>query len=313
MKESGVAMPAGDTDARILLLASSQHGIVTRSQLMHAGVPEHAIEYRLKKGRLCRLHRGVYRTGPVAAAYHREVAAVLACGERAVLSHDSASALLGLTPRHGDTGRVQPRTAPVDVTGPRTLRGPGHGVRLHRTNRIEPDEIRRRHGIPVTSPARTLLDLASIGVRRLERIVARAERQGMVTRGDVETLLNRYPRRRGTRRLRALIAEPPALTRSEAEARFLELARSGHLPHPATNAVVCGMEVDFVWPDRRLIVEIDGFVFHCSRVAFETDRDRDSILAAAGFRVIRFTWRQLTRQPEVVLVRLAQALAFGKG
>lgn len=293
--------PAGDTEAIILSIASRQHGIVTRSQLVRAGVPAHAIEYRLGKGRLRALHRGVYRTGPIAAPFSREVAAVLACGDRAVLSHCSASALLEIGPAQNGS---------VDVTGPRSLRGP-RGVRLHRTDHLEPDEVRWKLGIPVTSPARTLLDLTSIGCRSVEGIVAQAERQGLVTRGDIEAILDRYPRRRGSRRLRALLAEPPALTRSEAEKRFLELAKKGGLPSPAANAMVQGLEVDFVWEERRLIVEIDGFAFHGSRVAFEQDRDRDSRLAAAGYRVIRFTWRQLTGQPEVVLIRLGQALAFG--
>lgn len=308
MHESGsrsdVRPLAGDTDAAILEIASRQHGIVTRAQLMRAGVPAHAIEYRLEKGRLRAHHRGVYRTGPVVAAFHREMAAVLACGSRAVLSHWSASALLELTWQ---------REAPVDVTGPRSLRGPACGVRLHRTSRLEPDEIRRKLDIPVTSPARTLLDLASIGARTLERIVARAERQGLIAQRDIEAILDRYPRRRGSRRLRTLLAEPPALTRSEAETRFLELTRRASVPRPAANVLVEGMEVDFVWRDRRLVIEIDGFAFHGSRVAFERDRNRDGILAAAGFRVIRFTWRQLTMQPEVVLARLGQALAYGTG
>jgi predicted transcriptional regulator of viral defense system len=213
MTRSGVAAGplAGDTEATILSIASRQHGIVTRSQLVRAGVPAHAIEYRLGKERLRALHRGVYRTGPVAAPFNRELAAVLACGDRAVLSHYSASALLELTP---------PRKGSVDVTGPRSLRGPSRGVRLYRTDHLQPDEVRRLLGIPVTSPARTLLDLASIGSRPLEGIAARAERQGLVTPGDIEAILARYPRRPGTRRLRALLTEPPALTRSEAEKRF---------------------------------------------------------------------------------------------
>lgn len=296
-----------DPDATILAIAARHHGVVSRWQLLRAGVPEHAIDYRLKKARLRALHRGVYATGPVAARYQMEAAAVLACGDGAVLSHRTASALWELTP-------PPRRRAPVDVTGPRSLRGPRCGVLIHGADRIERDEIDRKYGLPITSPARTLLDLASCaGGDELERALARADRRRVVTRNALAAMLARHPGRRGSRTLRALLGEPcaPAMTRSEAEARFLRLVRKGAVPGPHTNVMVEGLEVDFVWQEERLVVEIDGFVFHAGRTAFERDRRRDGVLAAAGFRVIRFTWRQLTDEPEAVLVRLAQALAPG--
>jgi very-short-patch-repair endonuclease len=259
-------------------------------------------------GRLRRLHRGVYGTGPVTPRYQREAAALFACGDEAVLSYHTASALWGLTP-------APPRNAPVDVTSTRHVRGPRQGVRFHRVCRLDRDEIDHRHGLPVTTPARTLLDIGCcIDSVELERALARAERSRVVMRDDVEAVLARYPRRRGAMALRVVLRAPggPTLTRSEAEARFLRLIRRGAVASPKGNVMVEGVEVDFAWRTERLVVEIDGYAHHADRAAFERDRRRDGVLTAAGFRVIRFTWRQLDREPEAVLVRLAQALALGR-
>lgn len=126
---------------------------------------------------------------------------------------------------------------------------------------------------------------------------------------DVSQLLERYPARSGVPRLRALLdAGPPALTRSEAEERLLALVLRARLPRPRTNARVAGYEADLLWPEERLVVEVDGYAFHASRHAFEADRRRDTAFTAAGFRVIRVTWRHLTDEPETVVARLAQAL-----
>lgn len=297
-----------DPDATILEIAARQQGVVSRSQLLRAGVPEHAIDYRMRKGRLRRLHRGVYGMGPVPARYEREAAAVFACGDGAVLSHRTASALWELTP-------APPRTALIDVASSRRLRGPRYGVRLHLAGGLSPDEIGHRHGMPLTTPARTLLDLAACGARvEIERALARGERTRALTHDVIETLLARHPGRPGAPMLRALLRAPggPALTRSEAESRFLELVRKASVPDPEANGMVEGLEVDFAWRKERLVVEIDGYAHHADRAAFERDRRRDGVLAAAGFRVIRVTWRQLTREPARVLAQLAQALTIGR-
>jgi very-short-patch-repair endonuclease len=184
-------------------------------------------------------------------------------------------------------------------------------VRLHRVCRIDPEEVCLMHGMRLTVPARTLLDLAScIGGRNLERALAHAERRQIVTRDAIEAMLARHHGRRGAPLLSTILraAGGPALTRSEAEARFLDLVRRGALPRPAANVMVEGVEVDFIWRDRRLVAEIDGFAYHTGRAAFERDRRRDGVLAAAGYRVIRVTWRQLTTAPEEVLVLVARAL-----
>lgn len=294
-------------DERIHELAAPQHGVVTRAQLREAGLSRGAIEHRLSKGVLQPVHRGVYRTGPITARYQPEMAAVLACGPATALSDRTAAALVGMLPAR------QPE-APVDVTGPSTLRGPA-GVRLHRRD-LEDDEVTERHGLPLTTPPRTVLDLASgLGPCEMERALARATKRGIVTLDAVEAMLMRHPRRPGCRTLRALLeaAAGPALTRSEAEALFLALLRNYGVPRPRTNVVVCGFEVDFYWPDRGVVVEVDGFAYHSHRGAFENDRDRGLMLAGEGLTLIRVTWRQLQHEPEKVMGQLCLTLGMRAG
>ena len=152
-----------------------------------------------------------------------------------------------------------------------------------------------------------------MSARELEQVVARAEREGLVDAGVLEAMLKRHPRRRGTGSLRALLANSGrlAFTRSEAEERLLALVRRSQLPPPQVNARLDGYEVDFLWFEARLVVEVDGYAFHSSFGSFHADRRRDAVLTAAGFRVMRITWRQLTRERDATLVRLAQALARG--
>ncbi|CAN5896763.1 hypothetical protein BH23GEM9_BH23GEM9_34500 [soil metagenome] len=300
------AVACANADAVIRRIAEGQHGVVGRLQLINEGVPDHVVNYRVKRRRLEWLYRGVYRVGPVKAQYEAEAAALLASGATAVLSHGTAVVMWGML------APPRPAAALVHVSIRDGNRAPGAGVRVHRVRRLEPDEITTREGLPITSPARTLLDLAGYAVSRdLEQAVAYADREGLVRVRDIERLLARYPRRAGTSRLRALVAggNRPSLTRSEAETCFLELIRKAQLARPAPNVPVRGYEVDFLWRAERLIVEIDGYKFHSSSTAFERDRRRDADLTAAGFRVIRVTWRQLTREPEVLLVRLAQLMA----
>lgn len=297
-----------DTDLRIQEIAAQQHGVVSRRQLLGAGISLNAIAHRLKKGTLRGVHRGVYRIGPLTGRFQWEMAAVLACGPEAALSHRTAGGISGiLLPR-------QPE-APIDVIGPQSRRGPANGVRLHRMEPLEPDEVTRRHGLPLTSPARTILDLAScLGPYELERALARALKKEVVNLDSLETMLLRHPYREGHPKLRDLLdTADPAFTRSEAEARFLALLRKGDVPRPRANAVVNGLEVDFFWPDRGVVAEVDGFAYHSRRSAFEQDRQRDGILAAEDLSVLRFTWRQIQREPERVLVRLCMALGARKG
>jgi len=304
---SGTPGPAPDrvrADSMILRLAAGQHGVVEYRQLIEAGISPAQIQHRVAAGRLERLHRSVYRAGSVAAMYEREMAAVLACGRGAVLSHCSAAAVWQLL-------RQIDGAAAVEVSIVRGYRVRGAGVRVYRFATLQPDEVTRHVGLPITTPARTLLDVArTLDAWQLEQILARAVRDGLVSVDALALLLKRHPRQRGTRALRRLLAASvgPAFTRSEAEARFLALIRKAGLADPVCNVVVKGFEVDFLWRAERLIVEIDGFAYHSSRDAFERDRRRDALLTAAGLRVLRFTWRQLVDQPEVLVARVAQAL-----
>ncbi len=291
-------------DIRIRDIAAGQHGVVTREQLRQRGLSRGAIEHRLRTGTLCPLHRGVYRTGPVTAKYQAESAALLACGDEAVLTHSTAAGILRFI--------AEPRPEePVHVSGPRTLRGPRSGVRLHRVGALPAEEVDRRHGLPLSAAPRTILDLAAcLGPYDLERALARAERQELVTLEEVRATIDRYPGRPGCGKLRALLDDivGPALTRSPPELLLLKGLRTAGVPRPRVNARIHGMEVDLLFPDYRLAVEIDGYTVHRQRPAFENDRSRGTALAARGIMVLRFTPRQIMKEPDKVLARLCLAL-----
>lgn len=290
----------------IARFACQQHGIVTRKQLLRAGISRRQLEWRVKAKRLRPLYRGVYVAGPLIAPLARDMAAVLACGEGAVLSHVSAARLWALLPR-------QVSNRPVDVTIPGRDRGRRPGIRAHRVARLDAQDVAAVDGIALTAPPRTIIDIGSVvGARALEQAVARAERERLLRMSELKALLDRQPGRPGARAVRALLDghARPALTRSEAEERLLELIRKHHLPAPEVNVLVGGHEVDFLWRSERILVEVDGFAFHSSRASFESDRRRDGELAALGFHVIRVTWRQVVEEPGPTMVRIAQALAL---
>src|SRR4051794_7928508 len=281
-------------DVLIAALADRQHGVVARRQLVALGLSARAIDHRLKHGRLHLLHRGVYAVGHrVLSQRGRWMAAVLACGVGAVLGHRSAAALWGIRP----TSR-----AAIEVTTPRRLR-PRTGL-LPRCAVLPGDEVTTLDGIPVTTPARTLFDLAGVLTRRpLERALDEAE--VLRLEGPAE-LLARHPGHRGAATLRTLLlnARSSTLTRSELEERFLELVDDAGLPRPETNAIIEGYEVDAVWRDARLIVELDGYATHGTRKAFERDRIRDRTLQARGWRPIRLTSLQLAADPAALAEEL---------
>jgi very-short-patch-repair endonuclease len=279
-----------EADRLVSELAARRHGVVTAADLAAVGLGRRAVERRVVEGRLRRLHRGVFLAGPLAGPHTREMAAVLAVGHDATISHRSAAVLWEILPT-GDDG--------VDVT---VTRGhPRHrpGIRIHRSRQLEHS---LNAGVRVTTPIRTLVDLArTVGSRDLERAVEEAEVKRLVARKDVDALRGRLREAARGRR--------PSLTRSEAERRLLRLIRAAQLPAPATNVRVGHHEVDLLWPDERVIVEVDGFAFHHTRAAFERDRARDRALHAAGYVVLRITWRQLIEEPEAVVAALAAALA----
>ena len=287
-----------------MALARSQEGVVTGRQLAAVGLGRHAVAHRVRSGWLRRRHRGVFIVGPVESPHAEAMAAVLAVGGDALLSHYPAAVLWEIVPQR----TVMPQ---VTLVG-RDARGPDD-VRVHRIRRLHPQDATRHNTIPVTSPARTLLDLAThLTHRDLTRAVEEAQVRQLVTDRCLNEQFMRYPNHRGTPALREAIQTEPALTRSEAERRLLELIRAARLPTPQTNVRTGRHEVDFLWPDLNLIVEVDGYAFHSSRAAFERDRQRDAELGAQGYRVVRVTWRQLTDEPEALVALLAVATASGR-
>ncbi len=273
-------------------------------QLRAAGVGENAIRHRADNGHLHRVHRGVYIVGHMALAPGaREQAALLACGDRALLSHWSAAYLWGL---------VDDAPAQIHVMLVGGRRRPKAGVRLHGISEIDRRDVRRRRGLPLTSPARTLIDLAAdTGFDRLEAMLAEARALKLVRDGELEAALDRAGQRRGAGAMRRFLRQEggPALTRSKGERLMLRLTLAAGLPVPNANTRVAGWEVDFLWPAQRLVLEVDGYQFHGHRAAFERDRRKGLALAAAGYRVIRISWRQLVHQPLAVAAQLALALA----
>jgi len=293
---------------RIAAAAERQHGVVTHRQLMEAGLSRSAMGRRLLSGRLRLLHRGVYLAVPFPLPHTREMAAVLASDPDAVVSHHSAAALWGLGAGSGSSPRA---TAPVEITVEGN-RGRRPGIRVHRVARLGDEERTVSQGIPITTPGRTLLDLATVtGARELEAAVARAEREGLVDPDALAALLARQRGHAGTRVLKAVAEAPggPALTRSAAEAKFLALIREAGLPAPECNVVLGPYEIDFLWRAAGIAAEVDGFRYHASRPRFEGDRRKDAWLLAAGITVVRLSWRQITREAMATAVQLGQALA----
>jgi very-short-patch-repair endonuclease len=299
-------VPAGrdkHPDAAAAEIAARQDGAVSTAQLVAVGLSRRAIAHRVSTGRLQRVHRGVYLLGPVRGPRAAEWAAILACGPRAVLSHRTALALWGL----GDG----PPDGDVEITHPRS--GRDHdGVRRRRSERIDDRDRAVLHDLPVTSPTRTLLDLAS-SMRRweLERLIEEAQLRHLAGRDDLYAALERGRGRTGAPAFRAALAreDEPKLTRSQAERRLLDLIRAARLPGPETNVSLARYEVDFLWREQRLVVEVDGFAYHSSRAAFERDRLRDAELQAMGYRILRVTWRRLVDEPEALLAQIATLLA----
>jgi very-short-patch-repair endonuclease len=283
-------------EARILAAAGRQHGLVTTVQLLAAGWSKDVIAGRVRDGWLTRVHYGVYLAGPLATQHTVAMAAVLATG--GVGSHYPAAVLWDLRPA---------REGPIDVTTPRKLHS-RPGIRIHQAT-LHPQDLTRRHGIPVTSAARTILDIAATEpTAELERALNEAGLQRRVSPHSLNEQFSRYPRHRGTAALRKATETGPHLTRSDLERIALDLIRRARLPEPETNMRIEGYEVDLIWRDYNLIVEIDSWAFHSMRSSFEQDRRRDQRLTTAGYRVIRVTDRQLTQEPELVVATLTRAL-----
>jgi very-short-patch-repair endonuclease len=295
-------LPAPPADKVIARLATGQKGAVAHRQLLDVGVASSSITRRVATGRLHRAFHGVYLVGHQALApFASESAALLACGLGTVLSHESAAVAWSILTDY--TGVIH-----VTVRG-RQLHQRA-GLCLHWTTTLHDRDIRRRHELPVTSPGRTLFDLAATASPHLEHAFVEAHGRRLVSAGELHRMIERIGPRPGIRALRALIAANEfGFTRSKAERLLRKLLRAGGLPEPLFNAFVLGHMVDCLWPEHRLVVEFDGSSFHGHRRAFETDRRLDAALVAGGYRVIRITWLQLNVEPFAVLATVAAALA----
>lgn len=289
-------------DARIADLADAQHGVVARRQLLGLGSGEEAIEVRLGAGRLHRLHRGVYAVGrSVVSIEGKWLAGVLFCGPAAALSHRSAAALWGI---RGSSART------IEVTVPSNSKP--HGVIRRHRGILPPDEVTEHEGIPVTTVPRTIFDMAAISPpETVESMLREAEYRRLYDRLSLHDLLERYPRRRGSKAVRAALArveERPGRIRSRLEERFLPFLDSHRLPRPRFNAwlEVGGKrcQVDCLWPSSRQIVELDGWEGHGTRSAFRDDRARDRRLRVAGYGVTRIAWSELDDEADAVAADL---------
>jgi hypothetical protein len=285
------------TDAAIAALAARQHGVVSRVQLLRLGFTRHEIDDRISSGRLHPIHRGVYAVGHRVVSREGEwLAAVLAGGAAAVLSHESAAALWGLRAMKGQE---------IDVIVGKHAERPG--IRFHRAH-LDPSEIMQRKGIPVTTPERTIIDIAAtLTPSQLERAIRQAVYEHLTTLATLTSCLSSRQPGRGAKALRkalALADDGKGITRKKLERRFRAFTRKHGLPPPDTNVPMRisnhWIEADCVWHEQRVIVELDGRAAHYNVHAFESDRTRDRALQAAGWSVIRITWRQLTNDPDAI-------------
>jgi hypothetical protein len=270
-------------DLELAALADAQYGVVTRAQLLNAGLSGDDVDRRVKAQRLRRLHRGVYAVGHRRLTVEgRWMAAVLACGEGAVLSHASAAAAWDL--RRTSSGLIH-LTVPTSTGRERRAE-----LRLHRSGTLTPRDVTEIQGVPVTSVARTIIDLSrTLKGRPLEQVVDLADERGLVDFDDLRSA-------RSASLQAVLRSYAPAPTESELEEAFLGLCDDHGIPRPETNSHIEGYRVDFVWRDLRLIVEVDGYRYHRAPSRFEADRERDVMLGVKGWRVLRFTWRQVTER-----------------
>ena len=281
-------------------IASSSHGVVTREQLLAAGFTRAEIAARLDAGTLLREYPGVYRVGHRAPSVEaRYLAAVWACGRGALLSGRAAAHLLGIL--------TTPPSMP-EVTAPTERRVPG--IITRRSRSPDARDAMMWRGIPVTTPARTLVDLSSVlAVEVLARACHEAGIRHGTAPGEVEAVLARRPRTKGAATLRRVLRGDEHVSLSVLERRFVALLREAGLPLPVTNRPAGGRYVDCRWVERRLTVELDGYRYHSSRHAWELDRRREREAYARGDDFRRYTYGDVFEQPRPMLRELRSVLS----
>lgn len=295
-------------DSAIGALALRQHGVVARRQLLGLGMSGDAVRGRLRRGSLHQIYRGVYVVGVRRISRKgRWMAAVLACGPEAVLSHRAAGCLHGF---------LLPSLNRLEVTVSPSKRARRPGVTCHEAD-LARDEITEIDGIPVTSLFRTLFDLVGdLKPRQFERAWKEVGVKRLTDRVPLVELIDRHPNKRGAGALRRLqvSTKPIPVTRNEFEERFLTVLDADGLPRPRFNAPLHlrgqFFEPDCLWEPQKLIAELDGGEVHNTDHAFQSDRKRDRILLAEGYRTTRITWEQLRDEPEEVVADLRSALGL---
>jgi very-short-patch-repair endonuclease len=308
MRSSGWADDPGWPDRAIAEIAGRQRTMITRRRLLALGVASTAVDHAIRRGRLHRVHQGVYSLVLLHARppFAAEQAAILACGPTAVLSHHAAARVHGLR-------LPAPSAALHVIVTDSDRRRPG--IHVHTTAALHPREHHRVQGLPVTSIARTLVDLAPLySARQLATLVDQALRR--TSRAQLREAVDRHPRRPGTPRLTRLLdpTRPSADTWSKAEARLLAAIRRAHLPTPETNVPVGGYVADMLWREQRVIVEYDSEEYHSGPGVFHSDRARHNDLSAgARHEVLHVTEEHVDRELERVMVWITRALASAGG
>lgn len=294
--------PSEEATRAIRELAERQHGVVAARQLFALGLGKGLIEHRVRTGHLLRVHRGLFAVGHGRLSRNGErLAAVLACGPDAALSHMSAADLWGI---RGSRGQIEV----IRTSGHRRP----HGVWLHQTRSLPAEDVTIEAAVPVTSIERTLIDIAGrLELRQLERALVAADRSSRLSWPQLRRVLDRSVGRKGRGRLMRLVDEldPRAVeTRSDLEVDFLALCRRAKLPLPEVNVLVHGHLVDFLWPAERVIVETDGFSFHRDPASFEHDHESTIVLTAGGYTVHRATYKMLDHDPAPFMRVVAASL-----
>lgn len=292
----------------IARIAAQQRTMVKATQLYPRGITKRAIEHRVATGRMHVVFRGVYSFGcgelpPLA----REQAALLACGERAFLSHETAASVLGLL-------RMRPAVVEVSVAG--RYCASRTGLRVHRIKEIARSELRREQGLWMSSPARAVLEIAATATtKELTGAIDEGLANRLFTPRELEEVLARHRACRGSARLAAILGDPTAtaVSRSKREKALLRLIRDAGLPMPETNVPFGRFELDFYWPREGLVVEVDGETFHRGPGAVGRDREKDLAVRAAGLELLRFTAEHVLKRPWMVLATIAGALALRRG
>lgn len=287
---------------RVLALAASQHGVVTRHQLLDLGISGQGVKHRRARGRVHPIYRGVYVVGrPELTADGRWMAALLACGPGAVLSHESAAAFWGIGPRETELE--------VTICPPRAVAI--SGIRIHRSRALPPEQVVIERALAVTDVLRTLVDLAPRwGEQRIDDAIESADRRGLCDPERFAEALSTRPPIPGTGIVRTVLERwTLTLTDTQLERRLLPIARRAGLGGPLTQQWVNGCRVDFYWPELGLVVEADSLRYHRTAARQAADARRDQCHTAAGLTPLRFSHAQITHRPEEVELTLRRVAA----